>query len=249
MADLTLRFYEELNDFLAPGLRRQDIVRPYHRRTSVKDLIESFGVPHTEVELILVNGVSVDFSHIVRPGDRISVYPVFEALDVTPLVRLRPAPLRTPRFIADVNLGRLARYLRLLGFDCYYANDLKDAEVAHISVTESRIVLTRDRALLQQRIITHGYFVRADQPRTQVREVLTRLDLLRQVQPFTRCTRCNGVLEPVDKQAVLDALQPKTRRYYNEFRRCTVCGQVYWKGSHFDRALQLIAAITRPPAG
>lgn len=248
MTDVTLRFYEELNDFLAPGLRRQDIVQPFNRRTSVKDLIESFGVPHTEVELILVNGISVDFSHMVRPGDRISVYPVFEALDVTPLVRLRPAPLRSPRFVADVNLGRLARYLRLLGFDCYYRNDLDDADVARISATQARIVLTRDRALLQQRIITHGYFVRAVQPRAQVREVLIRLDLLRRVQPFTRCTRCNGLLEPVDKQVVLDTLQPKTRRYYDEFRRCTVCGQVYWKGSHFDRALQLVADITRPPA-
>ena len=249
MTDVTLRFYEELNDFLAPGRRRQDIVQPYHRRTSVKDLIESFGVPHTEVELILVNGVSVDFSHIVRPGDRISVYPVFEALDVTPLVRLRPAPLRSPRFIADVNLGRLARYLRLLGFDCCYRNDLDDAEVARISVAETRTVLTRDRALLQQRIITRGYFVRADQPRAQVREVLARLDLYRRIQPFTRCTRCNGLLEPVDKQTVRDVLQPKTRRYYDEFRRCTVCGQVYWKGSHFERALQLVADIARPPAG
>lgn len=249
MTDMILRFYEELNDFLAPGQRRHDIVQPYNRRTSVKDLIESFGVPHTEVELILVNGASVDFSYIVHPGDRISVYPVFEALDVTPLVQLRPAPLRTPRFIVDVNLGRLARYLRLLGFDSRFEHDLDDAGIAHISADESRIVLTRDRALLQQRIITHGYFVRADQPRAQVREVLARLDLFRLVRPFTRCTRCNGLLETVDKQAVLDSLQPKTRRYYEEFRHCTGCGQVYWKGSHFERALQLIAAITRPPSG
>lgn len=249
MAEVILRFYEELNDFLAPALRRRDIVHDCRRRTSVKDMIESFGVPHTEVDLILVNGVSVDFSRIVQAGDRISVYPVFEAVDISPLIRLRPAPLRTPRFVVDVNLGRLARYLRLLGFDCRYANDLTDAEVARISVDESRTVLTRDRALLQQRIITHGYFVRADQPRAQVREVLERLDLYRQVQPFTRCTRCNGVLEQVDKQAVAAALQPKTRRYYDDFRRCTGCGQIYWKGSHFERAMRLVAALGREPVG
>lgn len=249
MAAVTLRFYEELNDFLAPALRKTDIVRECNRRTSVKDMIESFGVPHTEVDLILVNGVSVDFSRIVRAGDRISVYPVFEALDISPLIHLRPAPLRTPRFVVDANLGRLARYLRLLGFDCRYDNDLSDAEVARISATQCRIVLTRDRALLQQRIITHGYFVRAVQPQVQVREVLERLDLYRQVRPFTRCTRCNGMLERVDKQAVLAELQPKTRRYYDEFRRCTGCGQIYWKGSHFERARRLVAAIGNPFPG
>ncbi len=243
MPEVTLRFYEELNDFLAPSLRGADIVHACNRRTSVKDMIESFGVPHTEVDLILVNGVSVDFSCIVNPGDRISVYPVFEAMDISPLIRLRPAPLRTPRFVVDVNLGRLARYLRLLGFDCHYRNDLTDAEVARISVAESRIVLTRDRALLQQRIITHGYFVRAIQPLEQVREVLDRLDLYRRVSPFTRCTRCNGVLETVDKQAVLAELEPKTRRYYDEFRRCTGCGRIYWKGSHFTHAERLVEDI------
>ncbi|MGD2112293.1 MAG: Mut7-C RNAse domain-containing protein [Gammaproteobacteria bacterium] len=249
MAEVTLRFYEELNDFLAPNLRRTDIVHTCNRRTSVKDMIESFGVPHTEVDLILVNGASVDFSYIVRAGDRISVYPVFEAMDISPLIRLRPAPLRTPRFIVDVNLGRLARYLRLLGFDSRYGNDLRDAEVARISVAETRTVLTRDRALLQQRVITHGYFVRSDQPLEQVREVLARLDLYRLVRPFTRCTRCNGRLERVDKQAVLAELQPRTREYYNEFQRCTCCGQIYWKGSHFARAARLVAFMGRPPAG
>ncbi|MGB5540613.1 MAG: Mut7-C RNAse domain-containing protein [Gammaproteobacteria bacterium] len=249
MAEVTLRFYAELNDFLAPALRRSDIVHACNRRTSIKDMIESFGVPHTEVDLILVNGESVDFSYIVNAGDRISVYPVFEGMDISPVIRLRPAPLRTPRFIADVNLGRLARYLRLLGFDCRYGNDLTDTEVARISVEESRIVLTRDRALLQQRIITHGYFVRADQPRAQAREVLARLDLYGLVRPFTRCTRCNGVLEIVDKQAVVAELQPKTRKYYEEFRRCTECGQIYWKGSHFERAGRLVAAISMPLPG
>jgi len=248
MAEVTLRFYEELNDFLAPALRRTAFVHACNRRTSVKDMIESFGVPHTEVDLILVNGESVDFSYIVNSGDRISVYPVFEGLDIGPVIRLRPAPLRTPRFVVDVNLGRLARYLRLLGFDCHYDNRYSDAEVARISVGESRTVLTRDRALLQQRIITHGYFVRADQPVEQVREVLARMDLYRLVRPFTRCTRCNGVLEKVDKQVVADELLPKTRKYYDEFQRCTRCGQVYWKGSHFARAERLVAAIGSPPS-
>lgn len=246
MAQVELRFYEELNDFLPPERRKSPFTHALTRRTSVKDLIESFGVPHTEVEVILVNGESVDFSYIVRPGDRISVYPVFESLDITPLVRLREKPLRESRFVIDANLGRLARYLRLLGFDVIYRNDFTDREVAQIAQRQKRIVLTRDRALLQQKIITHGYFVRADKPREQVREVLARLDLYGAVRRFTRCLRCNGELETVDKQAVLHRLEPKTRKYYDRFRRCKDCGQAYWKGSHFDRMEKLCDYFTTP---
>jgi len=240
MARVQIRFYEELNDFLAPRLRKTDITHDFERRTSVKDMIESFGVPHTEVEIILVNGSSVDFSCIVQDGDRISVYPVFESLDVSPLIRLRPEPLRTPRFVLDTNLGRLARYLRLLGFDCLYSNDFEDAAVASISSEQQRTVLTRDRTLLQRRIITHGYFVRAVRPRLQVPEVLSRFDLYRLVAPFSRCIRCNGALQDVDKQAIEARLEPKTRKYFNTFRICTDCGQIYWQGSHHERAMRLV---------
>lgn len=239
MAQVELRFYEELNDFLPPERRKVAFAHDLTRRTSVKDLIESFGVPHTEVEVILVNGESVDFSYIVRPGDRISVYPMFESLDVGPLIRLREKPLRDPRFVVDANLGALARYLRLLGFDAVYRNSFTDRQVAEIARRERRIVLTRDRALLQHKVITHGYFVRADKPWEQVREVVGRLQLHGALRPFTRCLRCNGELEDVDKEAVLDQLEPKTRRYYQRFRRCKACGQAYWRGSHFKRMQRL----------
>lgn len=246
VGQVELRFYEELNDFLPPQWRKTPFTHALTRRTSVKDLIESFGVPHTEVEVILVNGESVDFSYIVQPGDRISVYPVFESLDIAPLVRLREKPLRESRFVIDANLGRLARYLRLLGFDVIYRNDFTDREVAQIAQREKRIVLTRDRALLQQKIITHGYFVRADKPREQVREILARLDLYGALRPFTRCLRCNGELETVDKQAVLHRLEPKTKKYYDRFRRCENCGQAYWRGSHFNRMEKLCDYFATP---
>lgn len=247
MPQVQLRFYEELNDFLPPERRKVTFAHELTRRTSVKDLIESFGVPHTEVEVILVNGESVDFSYIVRPDDRISVYPRFESLDVSPLIRLREKPLREPRFVADANLGQLARYLRLLGFDVIYRNDFTDREVAQLAQQENRIVLTRDRALLQHKIITHGYFVRADKPREQVREILTRLQLYGALRPFTRCPRCNGELEDVEKEAVLEQLEPKTRKYYQQFRRCKSCGRVYWKGSHFNRMEKLCEYFATPP--
>lgn len=246
MPPVQLRFYEELNDFLPPERRKVGFTHALTRRTAVKDLIESFGVPHTEVELILANGEPVDFSYIVQPDDRISVYPMFESLDVRPLIRLREKPLRDTRFVVDANLGQLARYLRLLGFDALYRNDFTDAQVAQIGSQEHRVVLTRDRALLKQKIITHGYFVRAVKPHEQVREVLGRLDLYRILRPFTRCLRCNGELEVVDKETVLDQLEPKTRQYYERFRRCKACGQAYWRGSHFKRMEKLCEYLATP---
>ena len=180
---------------------------------------------------------------MVEDGNRISVYRVFESLDVSPLLRLRPEPLRDPRFVVDCNLGRLARYLRLLGFDCLYRNDYTDAGVALISQQQHRIVLTRDRRLLHRKIITHGFYIRASMPREQVREVLRRVDLYAMVRPFTRCTRGNGLLNRVKKNQVDHRLEPKTRRYYQEFLQCGECGQIYWQGSHHQRAQRLIKAF------
>ncbi|MCI0667766.1 MAG: Mut7-C ubiquitin/RNAse domain-containing protein [Methylococcaceae bacterium] len=240
MARIRLRFYEELNDFIAPELRKTEFAYSLDRHASIKDVIESCGVPHTEVELILVNGVSLDFSYRPRDGDRISVYPMFESLDVTPLLKLRPEPLRSARFVVDSNLGRLARYLRLLGFDCLYRNDYTDDRIARIACEHHRIVLTRDRVLLRRRIITHGYFVRESMPRLQVGEVLKRFDLYRSIAPFTRCSRCNGPLEKVDKQTIESRLEPLTKIHYHEFRICADCGQIYWQGSHHARARRLI---------
>jgi len=247
MAVAVFRFYEELNDFLPVERRKVEFEHHFDRRASVKDMIESMGVPHTEIELIIANGESVDFSYIVEDGSRVSVYPVFESLDVSPLLRLRPEPLRDTRFVVDCNLGRLARYLRLLGFDCLYRNDFTDGNVASISQQQHRIVLTRDRRLLQRKIITHGFYVRATMPREQVREVLRRVDLYAMVRPFTRCTRCNGLLDRVEKEVVDHQLEPKTRLYYQNFLQCRECGQVYWQGSHHDRAQRLINELLMVP--
>lgn len=242
---LHIRFYEELNDFLPIERRKVEFCHTINRRTSVKDVIESLGVPHTEIEIILVNGQSVDFDYIVQDNDKISVYPMFESFDITPLLRLRPKPLRNSCFVLDTNLGRLARYLRLLGFDCLYRNDYEDAEIAEIACQQQRIVLTRDRFLLRRKIITHGYFVRSVQPREQVKEILHRLDLYRAIAPFTRCSRCNGALIKTSKEAIIDRLEPLTKRYYTEFLICRVCDQIYWSGSHQDRARLLIDELTR----
>jgi uncharacterized protein with PIN domain len=238
-----LRFYAELNDFLPPERRFASFACRFQVSGSVKDLIEAAGVPHTEVDLILANGESVDFSYLVRDGDRIAVYPVFESIDITPALRVRPRPLRQVRFVLDAHLGRLASYLRMLGFDALYRNDYRDEELVELSGRESRILLTRDRNLLKHRVIQYGYAVRETNPRRQAREVLERFDVFGSVAPFTRCLRCNDLLAEALKEAISDRLPPSTREHYEEFRLCRGCGRLYWAGSHYRRMERLIGEL------
>jgi uncharacterized protein with PIN domain len=243
MPAVTIRFYSELNDFLPYRLRQRACAHTVERGAAIKDVVEALGVPHTEVDLILVNGDPVDFSYALAEGDRVSVYPVFESLDISALQRVRPAPLREPRFVLDVHLGRLAAYLRLLGFDTLYANDYDDPTLARISRDERRILLTRDRDLLKRAAVTHGYFVHATAPQQQVEEVLRRFDLASAVAPFTRCLRCNGLLAPVAKAEVVDRLPERVLAGLEAFWRCASCGQVYWQGTHYARMQRLVAGL------
>jgi uncharacterized protein with PIN domain len=239
MAIANFRFYEELNDFL-PQERRKRVFRyACAKAATVKNAIEALGVPHTEVELVLVNGESVDYSYLVQEDDFISVYPQFEALDVSSLLKLRDEPLRRTRFIADAQLGGLAKYLRMLGFDTLYEGRRGDAEIVRIAADEHRIVLTRDRALLMHKSVTHGCYVRATKVDDQLAEVLTRLDLYGSFKPFTRCLRCNEELEEADRET-LDARAP---REYDEFWTCGKCGKVYWRGSHWQRMRGMIEQL------
>ena len=249
MSHVELRFYAELNDFLRDAWKKKRFRLELNRRTSVKDLIESLGVPHTEVEVILANGVSVDFSYIVKDSDDLSIYPMFESVDVSPILQLRDEPLRKTRFVLDCHLGRLARYLRQFGFDTLYRNDYNDDDLAEISSTQHRILLTRDRNLLKRSIITHAYFIRDHDPRKQLDEVIRRFDLKNRIIPFGRCTRCNGIVEEVDKTAIEDRLEPKTRKYFDTFWQCSSCGQIYWEGSHVKHMLELTDEVLNSEAG
>lgn len=237
------RFYAELNDFLPPAQRKRALSYRFKGHPGIKDPIEALCVPHTEVELIVVDGESVGFDYPLQAGDRVAVYPMFESLDISPLLKLRDKPLRQPRFILDVNLGKLTKRMRLLGFDCLYRNDYRDAEVVRIAVQEGRIVLTRDRRLLHAKVITHGYWVRAVLAEKQIDEVLRRFDLRGSIRPFVRCLTCNGLLKPVSKSEVIERLEPKTRLYYEVFHRCTDCQQIYWEGSHVDDMRQRFAKL------
>jgi uncharacterized protein with PIN domain/sulfur carrier protein ThiS len=249
MVTATFRFYEELNDFLAPERRRQAFDRPCAQAATVKHMIEALGVPHTEVEMVLVNGESVGFDRMLKEGDRVAVYPKFEAFDVSPLLRVREHPLRVihpMRFVADAHLGGLARLLRMAGFDTLYDNSLDDSEIETIAAQLGRIVLTRDRELLKRRSITHGCYPHMLKPAQQLREIFQRLDLARSARPFTLCLHCNAPLHAIDQALVLDRIPPRARATYEHFSTCDVCQRVFWQGSHWQRMRALLDETVLP---
>jgi len=239
-ARVTFRFDAELNDFLPARWRGVTFAYGYKGAQSVKHLIEAIGVPHPEVDFILVDGRPVGFDYQPRDGDHIAVYPAASDLAGKGLPALRPPPPDPIAFLADNHLGRLARYLRLLGFDTAYGRDLEDDALAEHSRDENRVLLTRDRGLLKRSLVQFGYCLRSMDADEQLIAVLRRYRLFDRIEPWRRCLRCNGLLEPVEKAAILHLLEPKTKQYYDTFQQCGTCGQVYWRGSHVGGLERLV---------
>jgi uncharacterized protein with PIN domain len=237
---LTVRFYGGLNYFLPQQRKQIPFCQSFNGQPTVKELVESLGVPHTEVDLILIDGVSAGFDQQLRGGERISVYPAFRSIDVSAVTRVRPEPLPQIRFLLDVHLGKLASYLRMAGFDTRYSSSAPDSELAERSASERRILLTFDRGLLKRKNVMHGYCVRSRDPATQLKEVLDHFGLSDKLHPFSRCMRCNGVLEHVVKTEVYDRLPEKVREYAEDFTICRGCGRIYWKGTHYERMIETI---------
>ena len=253
---MELIFEREFDFFLTPAHGGASVNRVSHRGASIKDIIESFGVPHTEVGRMGVSTSEqnkgraaiiekdVDFHHVPRPGARIHVYPLIPPVDVTRPSLLRPRPLGALRFVADVNVGRLARLLLVLGFDTRYDNGFSDAQVACIAAREGRVVLTRDTGLLKRRQVTHALRIRSELPDAQLTEVLRFFGM--EKGPFrllSRCLACNESLVPVEKKAVVHRLKPLTRKYYHRFTICPGCGRIFWKGSHAWEMRQKLRAL------
>jgi uncharacterized protein with PIN domain len=245
---ISVRFYAELNDFLPTAKRHRAFDHEFTGTPSVLDTIEAIGVPHTEIDVILVDGQSVGFGHRLRGGERVAVYPAFERFDIAPLTRLRPEPLRDSRFVADVHLGTLARYLRLLGFDTIWRKDLDDETIIRTALEERRIILTRDKGILRHGRVTHGYWVRATEPLTQVDEVIRALDLGRAVRPYSRCMECNGRLLEISRFAAYREVPLQVFLVFRDFRRCETCRRVYWRGSHERRLDAIIERARRAAA-
>lgn len=241
--------YFIFHGFLTSLLTRRhlagELVYQFSHSPSVKDAIEACGVPHTEVNQILLNHQSVSFRDQLKDLDQLDIYP-YDCLVETALpLYLCSMPEHPLRFILDVHLGKLARRLRLLGFDCFYGNALNDAEIIGISLRDQRIILTCDRGILKHNCVNHGLLIRSEKADEQVQEVLKRYRLYGEELPLIRCPLCNGYLNPVDKETILHLLLPKTAMYFQEFHRCADCGKIYWQGAHHKSLCQWISATRR----
>lgn len=203
---------------------------------TLKHLVESLRIPHTEIGMVLVNEQPAPLSQRLVEGDKVQVYPLEVQNQIAD---------EAPRFLLDNHLGKLASHLRMLGFDALYLNDYQDEELAELADVTGRVLLTRDRGLLMRKQVTTGYCLRSLDPIQQLQAVVQRYHLVDQIRPFQRCMRCNGELEDVAKAELLDQLLPLTRLYYEDFRRCTLCGQVYWKGSHYQKMMYFIDSLRR----
>jgi uncharacterized protein with PIN domain len=208
----------------------------------VGHIVESLGVPLPEVGALSVDGDRVEPAHQPAAGGELRV-------DAVP--RPQPVPLEeglsTPRFLLDVHLGTLARRMRLLGLDTAYHNDMDDPALVVQANEEHRVLLTQDRGLLRRRALWFGAYVRGSRPDDQLRDVLERF--APDLEPWTRCTACNGVLATVDKQEVERELADGTRRSYDVYGRCTECGQVYWRGAHGDHLERIVQEAAQVVAG
>ncbi len=238
-----LRFYEELNDFLPENKRKIQFIHQFTGQPAVKDMIESLGVPHTEVDLILVNGKSVNFYYRVKDNDIISVYPKFESFDISNIQKLRKEPLRKPKFICDVHLGKLARNLRLMGIDTFYQKNITDDEIVNVSLKEKRTILTRDTGILKRKCVTHGYFIRNQDPKKQVLEVTSRFQLIKKIKPFTLCLECGNKLKHISKKEIVYLLPKKVSEIQRKYYKCEHCNKIYWQGTHFKNMNAFIKNI------
>lgn len=240
----TLRFHGNLRSLLSPALTgNKAIEHTLKRRASIKDVVESLGVPHTEIDKIETNDTEVSFSYIVQHSDHINIFPPIPPVDVFTPTLLRPYALEDIRFTVDTNVGKLASLLRMAGFDTSYKNLIEDKELADISHNEKRILLTRDRKLLNRKNIVYGHLIRECNPLQQLKEVLLLYGLKDRANPFSRCMRCNGLLESVSKDNIIHRLKPLTKKYYNTFQRCTQCEKLYWAGSHRKKMENMLRKI------
>jgi uncharacterized protein with PIN domain len=252
MAWATIILHGDLTDFLPRHRRSGAHRRRFAGQPAAKDLLEALGVPHPEIAAITVNGAPAGLDRRLCDGDQVEAWAAAEArrAGLIPVLPVAPEDSADPRFVVDAHLGRLAAYLRMLGFDTWYRNDADDAQLAAVAATERRILLTRDRGLLKRSIVRRGAYLRSDQPLEQLIEVTRRFDLVERWRPFGRCIRCNSLLIAVARAEVLDRLQPLTRAYYDDFRRCPGCDAIYWEGSHHARMERLIgevrASVERP---
>ncbi|SPD74953.1 conserved hypothetical protein [uncultured Desulfobacterium sp.] len=245
MVSVTLSFFNELKDLITARRRNSRIELRFNDKRSVKDLIESVGVPHTEVDIILVNGKSVDFRYSIHDGDSICVYPVCETEEPSGAIHLAPISRLRGRFIADTNIHDIVRYMRALGLDVYFNPSLSPRGIIDISRQEDRIILTRSKSLLKHNDAVIGFLLRRGQVEAQIRDIINRFAIRKEIKPFSRCLNCNTLLAPVDKNVIEERIPNKTRAYCDKYAICPSCDKIYWEGSHVMEMKKVIEEILK----
>ena len=246
--EFSVRVYAELNDFLPTDKRYRIFIHSLKTPVTAGEAIASLGVPFAELDLVLINSIPVDLNRVMHEGDHISLYPVFESFDISSISKIRRRPLRESRFILDAHLGKLAKYLRMLGFDTLYQNDFGDREIIEIAHVDNRIILTRDKLLLRSKKVDHGYYVRATEKHAQLIEIVKKFDLYSQFRSFTRCMTCNAELIKKERSEIENKIDGNAAQIFSEFFYCPECDKVFWKGSHFERMEQLIISLIHQPS-
>lgn len=243
--DLSLNFHGYLRELLRRPHTGKAVVRyPLQRRASIKDIIEALGIPHTEVGRIVGCQQEYTFGHIPAGGQRLEVHPQSASIPVTSPSVLRPNPLAALAFMVDINVGKLARLMRMAGFDTSDVADAASKTIVRTAVAQQRILLSRNRELLKHSLLEFGHLVREEEPTAQFREIMALYDLAPLLCPFSRCLLCNGLLSPVAKKDIMDRLLPLTRKYYFAFKQCNGCSRLYWQGSHHQRMLTTMGRLS-----
>ncbi len=243
MVPVKIVFHGDLFLFLGRDQRKNShIETPLDRRTSIKDFLEALGIPHSEIYRLTVGEREKDFNYIVEDGDLIEVFPF--PSPVNPMLEtLLRSPVTCTSFAVDANVSKLARYLRMAGFDAFCDLQMADKELAERAVREERILLTRDRALLKRKIVVHGRLIRSVKPADQLREIVSLYGLRNRIKPFSRCMDCNEILRQADKESIAGRLEPLTRKYFAHFSICPACERIFWPGSHRDNMLSYLKGI------
>ena len=244
---LTVRLHGVLNDFVAPERRGQAFTHELQGSPSVKDLIESLGPPHPEVDVVCVDGEPVGFGHRAEEGTRLDVYPALApaAARVAQEARVGPPLPDMPRFILDVGLGRLSGFLRMLGFDTLWRNDYADDQLARLSRDEARVLLTRDLGVLKRSEVVQGYYPRATDPAHQLVEVVRRYGLTSRMRPFSRCIACNAPLSTATPEEVQGRVPEGVAQRHRHFQQCPGCQRVFWPGTHHERMQSLVETLRK----